>query len=139
MFRGRFLGLLFAALLVAGLLGLAGSSIYRAGWTDGYFLGKVSDGAAAGETTVITPDSAPGRSLHYGRGFSPASTFFGTVVKCFLFLFLIAMFFKFIGFLMWRKGGHRGWHKHGGYGRWRKHYGQTPPWYDDESDEPMKA
>ena len=128
--------MLFAMLLVVSLLGLAGSSIYRAGWTDGYFVGKVSDG---GEAAAVTPEQAPGRALHYGRGFSPADSFFGTVVKCFLILFLIAMFFKFIGFLMWRKGGRSGWHKHGGYGRWRKHYGQTPPWYDDESDEPMKA
>jgi len=137
MFRGRFLGLLFAMLLVVGLLGLAGSSIYRAGWTQGYFVGKVSDGEA-GETAVVTPDSAPGRTLHYGRGLSPVDTFFGTVVKCFLFLFLIGMFFKFIGLLMWRKGGHRGWGKHK-HSHWAKHHGHTPPWYDDDSEEPMKA
>lgn len=136
MFRGRFLGLLFAMLLVVGLLGLAGSSIYRAGWTQGYFVGKVSDGGEAG---TVTPDSVPGRALYYGRGFSPADGFFETVVKCFLFLFLIGMFFKFIGLLMWRKGGHRGWRGWGHHGRWHKHHDRTPPWYDDDSEEPMKA
>jgi hypothetical protein len=162
MFRGRFLGFLFVLLLAAGLLGLAGSSIYRAGWTQGYFVGKVSDGVAAGETTVISPEAgvpeagvpeagvpeagipapAAGQPMHVGRGFSPAGSFFGSVVKCFFFLFLMAMFFKFIGLLMWRRGGHRGWHKHGRWhkgGHWGKHHNHTPPWYDDESDEPMKA
>jgi hypothetical protein len=147
MFRGRFLGFLFIMLLVVGLLGLAGSSIYRAGWTQGYFIGKVSDGAAAGETVVVSPDPAPSQPAHYGRGFSPVDSFFGTVVKCILALFLIGMFFKFIGFLMWRgRGGwHREWHKHGRHGRWRnrghwgKHFDGTPPWYDDDADEPMKA
>lgn len=144
MFRGRFLGFLFAMLLVVGLLGLAGSSIYRAGWTQGYFVGKVSDG---GESAAVTPEAAPGRALHYGGGFSRADSFFGTVVKCFLFLFLIAMFFKFIGLLMWRKGRY-GWGRHGRWGassgwrkhkHWSKHHEHTPPWYDDESDEPMTA
>ena len=147
MFRGRLLGFLFIMLLVVGLLGLAGSSIYRSGWTQGYFVGKVSDGATAGETIVVSPDPAPGQPVHYGRGFSPVDSFFGTVVKCFLMLFLIGMFFKFIGFLMWRgRGGwHKGWHKHGHHGRWHnkgrwgKHFDSTPPWYDDDADEPMKA
>ncbi len=141
MFRGRFVGFLFVLLLVVGLLGLAGSSIYRSGWTQGYFVGKVSDGAPAGETTVVTPDVAPGRS------FSPIGSFFGTVFKCLLLLFLFGMFFKFVGFLMWRgRGGwHKGWHKHGqhgpwhGKGRWGKHHGGAPPWYDEDADEPMKA
>lgn len=142
MFRGRFLGFLFVMLLAVGLLGLAGSSIYRAGWTDGYFVGKVADGAEAGEAAVVSPAPAP---QHYGRGFSPAGSFFGTVVKCLLLLFLFGMFFKFIGFVMWRTGGHGRWHKHGGPGRWhhKGHWGRphdgSPPWYDDDADEPMKA
>lgn len=139
MFRGRFVGFLFVLLLVAGLLGLAGSSIYRAGWTQGYFVGKVSDGAPAGETTVVAPESAPGRS------FSPIASFFGTVFKCLFFLFLAGLFFKFIGLLMWRGGGRRDWRKHGGPGHWRHkgHWGKgpdhSPPWYDDGADEPLKA
>ena len=146
MFRGRFLGLLLAMLLVVGLLALAGSSIYRAGWTQGYFVGKISDSGEAGATTVISPeagtaDPAPGRPPGYGHGFSPAGSFFSGVVKFFVFFIAIGMFFKFIGLLMWRKGGHWGkhgrWHKHG---HWAKHHGHTPPWYDDESEEPiMKA
>jgi hypothetical protein len=150
MFRGRFFGFLFVLLLAVGLLGLAGSSIYRAGWTQGYFVGKVADGAAAGETIVVAPDSAP----HAGRAFSPFGSFFGTVFSCFLFLFLAAMFFRFIGLLMWRGGGHRGWRGHPGWranhdwrrhGRWHKHgqwgkdHDDSPPWYDGEADEPMKA
>jgi hypothetical protein len=147
MFRGRFLGFLVVVLLVVGLLGLAGSSIYRAGWTQGYFVGKVTDGAATGETTVITPDSAPGQLTHFGRGFGPAGSLFGTVLRCLLMLLLFGMFFKFIGFLMWRgRGGWgKGWHKRGGHGhwhrksRWGRHHDGSPPWYDDEADEPMKA
>ena len=108
MFRGRILGFLIVLLIAVGLLGLAGSSLYRAGWTQGYFVGKVADGVAAGETTVVTPDSAPGQAVHYGRGFSPIGSFFGTVVRCLLVLFLFGLFFRFIGFLFWRgRGGCR--------------------------------
>ncbi len=146
MFRGRFFGLLLAMLLVVGLLGLAGSSVYRAGWTQGYFVGKVADGGEAGATTVVSPEPAPGRALGYGHGFSPAGSFFGGMVKFFVFFIAIGMFFKFIGMLMWRKGGHKGWHsgrgRHGGWGKhghWGKHHDHTPPWYDDDSEEPMKA
>ncbi|MFN2223464.1 MAG: hypothetical protein PVH65_09150 [Chloroflexota bacterium] len=143
MFRGRFFGFLFVLLLAVGLLGLAGSSIYRAGWTQGYFVGKVADGGASGETIVIAPDSAP----HAGRGWSPLGSFFGTVVQCLLGLFLFGLFFRFIGFLFWRGRGRwdKGWYKHGqhgrwhGKGRWGKHYGGAPPWYDEDADEPMKA
>jgi hypothetical protein len=150
MFRGRFFSFLLAMLLVVGLLGLAGSSIYRAGWTQGYFTGKISDGGEAGQTTVVTPDPAPGRAPVYGWGLSPGGSFFGAIVKVFLVIFLIGMFFKFIGLLFWRKrgypGGRGGWGPDGGCGphgdsrRWGKHYGHTPPWYDDKSEEPvMKA
>ena len=139
MFRGRFVGFLLAVLLVAGLLSLAGSSIYRAGWTQGYFVGKISDGGEAGRTAVVTPDSEPGRTPGYVHSFSPAGSFFGAIVKVLLVFFLIGMFFKFIGLLFWHK---HGWH--GGRGGWSwhgsKHYGHTPPWYNDESEEPvMKA
>ena len=140
MFRGRFFGLLLAMLLVVGLLGLAGSSIYRAGWTQGYFIGKISDAGEDGQTTVVTPDPLPGRPAVYGWGLSPGGSFFGAIVKIFLFIFLIGMFFKFIGLLFWRK---RGWHNHGhpgGRGGWGGHHGHRPPWYDDDSEEPvMKA
>ncbi|MGD2079121.1 MAG: hypothetical protein PVH18_12110 [Chloroflexota bacterium] len=150
MFRGRFLSFLFVLLLVVGLLGLAGSSIYRAGWTEGYFAGKVAnggadsvaDGAATGESTAVAPESGPAPAYHYGWG---AGGFFETVVKCFLLLLVAGLFFKFIGFLMWRRGGRRGWHRHGRHGRWhhKERWGRpfdgTPPWYDDDADEPMKA
>lgn len=147
MFRGRFLGFLLFLALAAGLLGLAGSSIYRSGWTQGYFVGKVSDGAAAGETTVVTPDPAPGRTVYYGTGFSPIGGFFGTVVRCLLALFLFGIFFRLAGLLFWRGHGRwdRGWHRHGRHGRWpnRGRWGKwrdgAPPWYDDDADEPMKA
>ncbi len=151
MFRGRFFSFLFVLLLAVGLLGLAGSSLYRAGWTQGYFVGKVSDGAAAGETVVVAPVGAPESALHTGWGFSPLGSFFGTVFKCLFFFFLAGLFFKFIGLLMWRGGGHPGWHRRGHWHHWRrhnhwgkheqwgKHGGGGPPWYDEEADEPMKA
>jgi hypothetical protein len=141
MFRGRFFGFLVVMLLVVGLLGLAGSSIYRAGWTEGYFVGKVSDGAPTGESTVVVPEPV----TRGDRGFSLIGAFFGTVLKCLFFLFLVSLVFKLIGLLMWRGGRRHGWPKHGGPGRWRhrggwgKGHDHSPPWYDDGADEPMKA
>ena len=156
MFRGRFLGALLALLLVIGLLGLAGSSIYRAGWTQGYFVGKVSDGAG---TTVIgpstessnttAPESAapaagapyngPWQAPGFSRGGSAFGWFMGGIVKFFLLMLAIGFVFKlFFGMLFWRKRGHwggkgRGW----GHG-W--HHDHRPPWHDEPSDEPvMKA
>jgi hypothetical protein len=139
MFRGRFIGALLALLFIIGLFGLAGSSIYRAGWTQGYFVGKVSDGSAAAETTVVVPKEAPGRALGPRHGFSSADGFFGGIVKFFFLFFVVGMIFKFMGLFFWRKRGgwghHRRWNHHG----WG-HHGDEPPWYGDESDEPvMKA
>jgi hypothetical protein len=146
MFRGRFIGALLALLLIIGLFGLVGSSIYRAGWTQGYFVGKVSDGRPAAETTVVGPEAAPGRAVGPGYGFSSAGGFFAGIVKFFLLFFLVGIIFKFMGLLFWRKRG--GWGHHRGCGhhhRWGHHgwghnQGHEPPWYGDESDEPvMKA
>ncbi len=140
MFRGRFIGALLALLLIIGLFGLASSTIYRAGWTEGYVVGKASDGAASAETTVVVPEEAPGRSFGPRYGFHPAGGFFGGIVKFFVFFLAIAMFFKFMGLLFWRKRGgwghHHKWHRHHGWG----HGDDKPPWYGDESEEPvMKA
>ena len=139
MFRGRFIGALLAFLLIIGLFGLASSTIYRAGWTEGYFVGKVSDGGASAETTVVVPEEAPGRALGPRYGFSPVSGFFAGIFKFFVLFLAVGMFFKFMGLLFWRKRGgwgHHRWHRHHGW----DHGGDKPPWYGDESDEPvMKA
>ena len=129
MFRGRFLGVFLAFLLVVGLLGLAGSSIYRAGWTQGYFTGKMSGGVEDEGATVQPED---GRGLVYPHGLGATSTggFFGGLFKFLLLFFLAGLFLKLIfGFFFWGNR-HKGW-RHG-YGR--------PPWYGEEGDEPvMKA
>ena len=72
-------------------------------------------------------------------GFSPFFGLVGGFFKFLLIFMLFGLFFKMIGFWFWRKRGHAGkhwrWH-HGHHGR----YGGTPPWYDDEGEEPvMKA
>lgn len=152
MFRGRFLGALLAMLLIIGLLGLAGSSIYRAGWTQGYFVGKVSDGAG----TVVVPGNegrgaevpynGPWQAPGFGRGGSTFGWFLGGMIKFFLVLMAIGFVFKlFFGMLFWRKRGHwgqgKGWGHGPGHG-WHHNWGHDhrPPWHDDPSDEPvMKA
>lgn len=158
MFRGRFLGALLALLLIIGLLGLAGSSIYRAGWTQGYFVGKVSDGAGtvvvpeAGGPEAGVPESAapaagvpyngPWQAPGFSRGGSTFGWFLGGMVKFFLVLLAIGFVFKlFFGMLFWRKRGH--WGKGYGWGHGRHHgwgHDHRPPWHDESADEPiMKA
>lgn len=138
MFRGRFFGALLALLLIIGLFGLAGSSIYRAGWTEGYFVGKVSSGSETGETTVITPDTGPGRYPVHGWGWTSPGGFFAGLLKLFFLFLLVGMAFKFLGLLFWRR--HRHWGKRGDWRHGGWHHGGRPPWYGDEPDEPvMKA
>lgn len=133
MFRGRFLGALLALLLIIGLFGLAGSSIYRAGWTEGYFMGKVSNNGEAGETTVVAPNASPGRYPIHGWGLASTGGFFAGLLKFFFLFLLVGMAFKFLGLLFWRR--HRHWDKPGGW-----HHGSRPPWSNGEPDEPvMKA
>jgi hypothetical protein len=146
MFRGRFLGAILALLLIIGLFGLAGSSIYRAGWTQGYFVGKASDGATVvGPGEGVPSEAAPNASTPYygpGRAFGPSPFlgFFGAIFKFFLFFMVLGLIFKlFFGLLFWRKRGRWGkyWHRDRGC-----HHGhQQPPWYEEGiGDEPvMKA
>lgn len=132
MFRGRFLGVFLAFLLVVGLLGLAGSSIYRAGWTQGYFTGKIS-GGVEGEGATVQPEDGRSQIYPYGRELSSTGGFFGGLFKFLLLFFLAGLSLKLIfSFFFWGKSGHR--HK-----GWRHGYGR-PPWYGEEGDEPvMKA
>ena len=151
MFRGRFLGAVVALLLIIGLFGLAGSSIYRAGWTQGYFVGKATDGATVvGPNEGVPSEAVPGgtspqaRAPYYGPGRSfGAMGFFGAIFKFFLVFMVIGLIFKlFFGLFFWRKRGRWGKHWHHGHG-WNHdwHHGHRPPWYDEGvGDEPvMKA
>jgi hypothetical protein len=139
MFFRRFVGLALVFVLLLGLFGLVGSSLYRSGWSEGFVAGQVTAGGEDGAVPV-----APGYG-HYagpGVGFSPFFGFAGGFLK-FLFIFLLfGFFFKMIGFWFWRKRGHAGKHWRWGHGHHghRGRYGGAPPWYDDEGEEPvMKA
>lgn len=122
--RGRAIGAVFGTLILAGLLGLAGWSVYQAGYRQGL---------VENASEVVMP----------GYGFFPGfGIFFG-----FLFLFLLFGFISRIFFWRrWRGGPHRWkhgpgeegspmdqrlaeWHDkaHGGQGTRRYRSDESPP------------
>ena len=136
MFRGRFFGTILALMLIVGLFGLVGSNIYRAGWTQGYFTGKITDAAETG-VEVVGPEQATGREVY--PGYSPFGSIMGGFFKFFVFFMVIGLSFKmFFGMIFWHKRGK--WAKNGKEGHGWQHrrawgHGHRPPWCDDTYDE----
>lgn len=131
MFFRRLFFLFFALLFLGALFGMNGrsQSQYQAGYVNGFVAGQQSMQAAEGGTAVVPPP-APSH---------PGFSFFGFLLKSFLFFFG----FIFLIGLLFRLGRRHG----GGHGRcWQKWHeewhqaGHKPPWYDVDADEPvMKA
>ena len=108
MFRGRFLGLVLAALLVFGLLIGGASAIQRDAWTQGYMMGRLSTGTDGGSAVPMMPYAYPGiygGAGHFGGGLG---LIFGIGL-----LFLLVL-------VVGRLFGPRAWAMHGGRG--------CPPW-----------
>ena len=92
MFRGRFLFAIMAFLLILGVFGLASSSIYRAGWTQGYLTAQVPNMSEAVESSEANPEAAPVSPYGGGRYFGDGlrhSSFFGLVGGFFKFFVMI--------------------------------------------------
>jgi hypothetical protein len=122
------------ALVVAGvvsllLFGAIVGVIRQAGWNEGFLYGLLaSDGEAR---TALTPYlEHRGRYGPHGWGWHPFG-FIGGIFKLFFFVFLLGAFFKFLGFLRWRRhGGPHGGpfggpHWGGHHSPWGQ-YGQQP-------------
>ena len=101
-----------AVLLLFGI----GSSIHSAGWSDGFMMGLMAGGNVDGGSL------APYLAYQNGHGWQGGGIlgFFGGLLQLLFILFVIGLFFRFLGFLRWRKGGRH--HRHG----WR-HDGEWGP------------
>jgi hypothetical protein len=100
MVRKGFLRFAFIAFLLLALLGMASTTVYRAGWSQGFVSGQVaSDGDS--EAAPAAPSGYTGRGFGYGFGF------LAFCFKGFLMFFFLGILFKFFGFWAWRHGGRR--------------------------------
>lgn len=106
--------LIFVGLTILLLMGL-GAAIYNGGWSQGYTMGLLTGSA---EGSDLTPYLVYRSGGWHGGGFG----FFGAIFRVVFFVFLLGMFFKFLGFMHWRM--------HGGQGQWGQHgpWGQQGPW-----------
>jgi hypothetical protein len=117
------------ALVVAGvvsllLFGAIAGVIRQAGWNEGFLYGLLaSDGEAKAALTPYLGHRG-GYGMH-GWGWHPFG-FIGGIFRFFFFGFLLIAFFKFLGFLRWRRhGGPYGGPHWGHHGPWG-HHGQQP-------------
>lgn len=130
-FRRRFIGFIAVGFLIMGLFGMARSSAYRVGWSQGFASGQaavVQQAPAESNTESAAPaQSAPAAGYNpyaahpgYFGYHSPFGWFIGGLFKLFLFLIMLKFIF---GFLFWGMRGRRRWGKH------HRHWGHHgPPW-----------
>jgi hypothetical protein len=128
--RGFFVFRLLAALLLMGVLIIAGFMVFRAGEAQGFALGAAS--AAGADSAFVVPPQAVtthplymrGWTGYYGMHFSPFGPLFGLL--CFGGFAFFFLFFVVGGFFR-----HRAWHHHGPGGpehvHWGKHFHGEPP------------
>ncbi|MCP4168322.1 MAG: hypothetical protein GY759_20855 [Chloroflexi bacterium] len=109
-----------AALIVIGLILMAGSAIYNNAWSEGFIMGQL----ATGQEGLILPQGAmvQGGSSFFGNllGMMGIFLFFGFLLA------LVGVAFKFFGIRKWATAdGPEGekWAKH-----WHHHHGGPPPW-----------
>jgi hypothetical protein len=124
-----------AVLLLFGI----GSAIHSAGWSDGFMMGMMAGGNVDGGSL------APYLALQNGRiGHSGIGGFFSGLLHFLFILFMIGLFFRFVGFLRRRKGGHGPWghHRHGWRhdGEWdpRGGWGKHGPNRDPQTEDSVK-
>ena len=103
-------------------LGMGASSLQQSAWSQGYMMGLLSGG---GESAAQLAPYAM-----YGHGFHGGFSIIGSFFRFIMFLFLIAIGFKFLRFWSWRMGmaggpggpgGHRG-------GDWHRYWHHDGPW-----------
>jgi hypothetical protein len=123
-------------LLIFGI----GSAIHSAGWSDGFMMGLMAGGNVDGGSL------APYLAYQNGQGWQGGGIgdFFGGLFRFLFFLFVIVLFFRFLGFLRWRKWGHAAWghHRHGWRhgGEWgdRKGWGNHAPNREPQTEDSVK-
>ncbi len=135
-FRKMF-GLFFMLLLLFGFLGLINNNRQNT-YMQGYIAGQQSVVTSGdGSITAVSPPTSPTQLTDTHR-----FSFFGGLLKFFVFFFGFIFFIKITGMLIGGKHRrrHKGWHHAHHWGNWQKQ-GHKPPWYDtDDADEPiMKA
>lgn len=129
--------MLLAAVGILLLLFGVGSAIHSAGWWDGFTMGLLTSGSVDGGTLPAYMAYRGGPGWHGGGGF------FGGLFRFLFFLFVFALFFKFLGFWRWRMRGsqppwahHHNWRHHSQPGPWpeSKATGPTPMTGDEKAD-----
>jgi len=116
----RFLVVGVVALIVVGLLFMAGSAVYRSGWSQGHMMGRLTAGGDDGAGVPYVP-YGPGYS---GRGLGVSVCGAGPLLIAGL---LLLLFFgiRFSSFRAWKMaGGPEGehWAEH-----WRRHHRHHVP------------
>jgi hypothetical protein len=156
MFGRRFLGIALLLFGIFALFGVIRSSSYRAGLSEGYYLGQQQSNSSETADSPSSPSADPnqpysGPGYHYGRGpgfgwgyrwgwhGSPFFWILGALFKFWLFLLVIGLIGRFF---FWGRHG-RGPGGRWGHGPWGHHHhrhGPSEKYNDDYSDEPvMKA
>ena len=116
----RLLILGLAALIVVGLLFIAGSTVYRSGWSQGYMMGRLAAGGDDGAGVPYMPYSP----AYSGRGLGVSLCCAGPLLIAGL-LFLLFFGIRFSSFRAWKMaGGPEGerWAEH-----WRRHHHHHVP------------
>ena len=121
MHQRRLLPALLAALIVLGLIFMAGSSVQRSAWTEGYLTGL----AASGQDGAIVPYAlAQPRSPSILGGFALA---FGLGLLLLVLVVPMVAAGKFLGLWAWRGAGRPGgedW-----IPSWQRHRGAMCDWF----------
>jgi hypothetical protein len=139
MFHRRFLLIAVAGLIVLGLLIGAQGAAQRDAWMQGYMMGRLSDGSAAGSAGALLPYAYQGGSFgpsHFGGGF-------GVLFGIGLLILGLAFAGRCMHARMW--GMHGGpWQEHAeghGEGGHDEHarYGHRPPFWWPDWDRPSES
>lgn len=118
--RGIFMRTILLILLIGIFASVAGRSSYNEGWTNGYVAAQT---LAQGENGGATIPPLAMRDYGYrGRGLGLIGWFFGGLLTFWLFLLLVGLSLKFLGWGLW---GQRRRHKHGDgpHHPWHWHHG----------------
>ena len=136
MIKSRYLFVALAALVLIGLLAVAGLALHYVGWSEGYTAGQ---GATAGEGDEAVPYEPFGLRLP-GRPHVFAPFYFGAgpFLRVILLLVLLALIFKLFRFVIWGIAGFpmmagmmgAPWHRHWRHMRWHPH-GPVPPGFQE--------
>jgi hypothetical protein len=115
-FRRSIFFILFASLLIFGLVALGGRSSFEEGYAEGFAAAQQAPSAESGETTgeAAPPPAQPYRSRHLlSWGFFSIFGILAFFFKFWLILIAVGFFMNMFGFGHFRHWGHHRWHRHG--------------------------